>query len=119
MTKAVHAVVGSIVVGDMLICCALLHSVYDLKVTQMNVQCSLIQELILYKFEVGHNATEETKNISCGKIEVAVDHSTITRWFKKFCWDHKKLNNQARSGRSKTVDSEDMLQTIEANQRSP
>ena len=30
----------------------LLHPVYDLKVTQMNVQCSLIRELMLYEFGV-------------------------------------------------------------------
>ena len=36
---------GSIIVVSALTNCALLHSVYDLMATQMNMKCSLIQEL--------------------------------------------------------------------------
>ena len=56
-------VVGSIVVVSVLTCCILLHSMKDLKAVQINVQCSLIQELILYKFELGNNIMEATENI--------------------------------------------------------
>ena len=55
--------------------CALLQSVCDLKAAQMNVQCSLIQELMLDKFELGYNATEVTKKIYYAKDEGAVDRS--------------------------------------------
>ena len=76
----------------------------------MNVQCSLIQELMVYEFELGHNSAEATKNISCAKSEGIVDHSTETRWLNKFCFICKNLNDvQARSGRPKTVDSEAIL----------
>ena len=54
--------VGSI----MVVCvptCAFLYPIGDLKPAQMNVQYNLIWELRLYKFELGHNATEATKNI--------------------------------------------------------
>ena len=34
--------------------------------------------------------------------EGALDHSTITGWFKKICFDFKNLNDQARLGRPKT-----------------
>ena len=64
--------IGSIVVDDVLTYCALFHSVCDLKDTQMNVQYNLIWELILYGF-------------CCEKHEGTVDHSTVTRWLKKFC----------------------------------
>ena len=37
----------------------------DLKAAQMNMQHSLISELILDKFELGHNAMEVTKNDCC------------------------------------------------------
>ena len=37
-----------------------------------------------YKFELGHNVTEETKNICCVKGVSTIDHSTVSRWFKKF-----------------------------------
>ena len=60
----IEPVVGSIVVISVLTD-ALLHSVCDSKVTQMSVQCRPIWELLFYEFELGHNTTEETKNI-CG-----------------------------------------------------
>ena len=68
-------IVYSIVVVGALTCCALLHSVHDLKAAQMSVECSLIHELMFYKFELGHIATEATKNICGVKGEGAVDHS--------------------------------------------
>ena len=77
-------VVGSIVVVGVLTHCALLHSVRDLKITKVNVQCSIIEELMLYEFEQGYKIVEATKNICYAKDESAVDHSTITRGFKKF-----------------------------------
>ena len=39
--------IGCIVVVGVLTCCALLYSISDLKAEQMNVQCSLIWELML------------------------------------------------------------------------
>ena len=74
----------------------------DLKAVQMNVQCSLIQELILCKFELDYNAAETTKNIPCIKSEGTVDHSTATRWLKKFHFDCKNFDDQACSGSPKT-----------------
>ena len=64
----------------------------------MNVQCNLIQELMLYEIEMGHNDAEVTKNICCAKGEGAVDHSQVTRWFKKFCLCCKNLGDLTRSG---------------------
>ena len=49
------------------------------------MQHSLIQELGLYKFKLGHNAAESSKNICCVKDEGTIDYSTVTRWLKKFC----------------------------------
>ena len=62
-----------------------------------------IQKPMLYKFKLGHNAAEVTKNICCMIGESAVNHCTITRWLKKFYSGCKNLNNQARSGRPKSV----------------
>ena len=39
----------------------------------------------------------------------------ITEKFKKFYSGFKNLNDQVISGRSKSVDSEDKLQTVKAN----
>ena len=40
------------------------------------------QELMVHKFEMGHNITKATKNICWMKDEGTVDHSMITRWLK-------------------------------------
>ena len=56
-----------------------------------------------------------TKNIFSVKGEGAVDHSKVTRWFKKFCLGCKTLDNSARSDRPKTRVSETVLQAIEVN----
>ena len=61
------AVVGSIVVDGALTCCALLHSMCDLKDTKMNMQHSLLRELTFYEFEMVHKSAEATKNIFSAK----------------------------------------------------
>ena len=93
--------VGSIMVVGVLTCCALFHLMCNLETTQINVLHSLIRELMLYEFVL-----ETTKNICCVKVESAVDSSTITRWLKKFCLNCKNIDNQARLGRPKTMDSD-------------
>ena len=40
---------------------------------------------------------------------------TVTRWFKKFHSGCKNLNNQAKLGQFKSMDSDTMLQAIKAN----
>ena len=83
----------------------------------MNLQRSLNHELTLYKFELGHNTTETTKN-KCAKGEGTVDHSTVTRRFKKFSSGCKNLDIQTRSGRPEIMDSKAVLPVIEANSES-
>ena len=73
------------------------------------------REFLLYKFKLGHNATETSKNICCTKGEGAVEHNTVTGWFKKFHSSCKSLDNQTRSIVSKNVDSKAVLQATEAN----
>ena len=80
----------------------------------MNVQCSPIRELIIYKFKLGYKTMKATKNIYCAKVENAFDFSVLTIWFMKFRSGYKNLDDQARSSRSKTVDS--VLQDMEINQ---
>ena len=57
---------------------------------------------MLYKFELGHSTMETSKDNCCTKGEATVDHSTLTRWFRKFCSGCKNLDNWARLGRPKT-----------------
>ena len=58
---------------------------------------------------------EATKNICWAKGEKLVDPSTVTRWFKKFCLAYKNIFNHTRSGMSKSMDCEAVLQAIEVN----
>ena len=88
----VLAVVGSIVIVGVLTLCALLHSFYDLKAAQMNVQCSSICKLMLYEFELSYNPPEETKKICCMKGVGAAAH----RWFKNFA--HVAITLTIRQG---------------------
>ena len=72
-------------------------SMCDLKAAQKNVEHSLIWKFMFYKFVLSHNAAETTKNICCMKGEGAVDHSTIIRWFMKFCLVARtRMNKQAQ-----------------------
>ena len=57
----------------------------------------------------GYNAADATKNLCCAKGEGSVDHSTITKWIKKFHLGCKKLDDQTRSSWPKTIDSEAVL----------
>ena len=58
---------------------------------------------------------ETIKIICCAKGKGEVDYGTVTRCFKKFYVGFKKLNNQARLARPKTMDSGSVLKPIEAN----
>ena len=51
---------------------AFLHPKRDFKTPQMDVQCSLIRELMLFAFELGSNPMDPTKSIFCEKGEKAV-----------------------------------------------
>ena len=76
-----------------------LHFVRDLKAATDKIV--ILSNSGSYAFKLSHNITEATKNISCEKSEGAIDQSTITKWFKKFCLSYKNLNDQVRSGRLK------------------
>ena len=48
------------------------------------MQLGLIRKLVFYGIELERNATEATKNMCCAKGEYEVNHSSITRSFKKY-----------------------------------
>ena len=56
------------------VCVCVCMCVCVLKATLKNVHCSLIWALMLYKFEQGHKAAEETENICCVKAEGKTDY---------------------------------------------
>ena len=81
----------------------------------MNVLHSLFWELILYEYKLNYYA------IGCVKGEDSVgeiDHSTITKWVKKFCSVCEKNLDQARSGQPKIGFRGRVCQVIETNSES-
>ena len=82
-----------IVVIGTLTCYALCPFVRDLISTQMNVQCSLIQEFMLNEFELGHDEMKETKNICCVRSDGAVYCKQKVQEISSSC---KNPNDQAR-----------------------
>ena len=105
-------VVRIVLVGA-LICCTFLLCLRDLKAATMILQRSLIWELMLYEIELGHKAAEAS--IYGTKSNGAIDHSTVTRWFKRFYSGCKDLNHQIRLSRPKSMDSVAMFQAIKTN----
>ena len=65
---------------------------------------------MLRGLELSHNDEEATNNFSRVKRKGTVEHNTVTRWFKKFCSGYKNFDDQERSGRPESVDSEAMFQ---------
>ena len=100
----VPVIVGSIVVVGKLTRCVLIHSVYDFKVAQMNAKVVQLGNFCFTSSNLGHNTTGAIRNIAIGKD----DHSTVTRLLYSYQYrlGCKNLNDQTRSERSKTVDSE-------------
>ena len=60
---------SSIVVVGALTRWALFHSMFELKAAKMNLQRILFQELMLYKYKSGHNATEASKILFVRKMK--------------------------------------------------
>ena len=115
MTETIQSVerCGGNLSADKL-CIASLRVCFKSRTNERAMQHSLIREVMLHKFELGHNAAEATKNICCAKVAGPVNHSTITRWFKKFHSGCKNLDDQTKLGRLKTKNSRDVLPAIEA-----
>ena len=49
---------------------------------------------VVKPFILVHNTAEATKSICWAKVEVAVDHRTLIRWFMKFSMGCKNLDDQ-------------------------
>ena len=105
----IPAVVGSMGVVGVQTRRALLHPMCDLKAAQVNVQHSLIREIMHYKLRFSRNTAKVTKSICCAKGEATVGHRTTTRWRKKFFFGRKNFDLQAKSSRPKTVDFDSVL----------
>ena len=76
---------------------------------------SKIRSLLLYEFQLGHGATEATKNVCTALGKDAVNIRTTQRWFEKFRQGDQGLEDQPRSGRPRELDREALIAHVEAN----
>ena len=74
----------------------MVHSMCDLKVTQMNLQHGQIMEFMFYEFELN----QVTQNICCVKGKGTVDHSRETRRLQIFCLGGTNFDDLVTSGRA-------------------
>ena len=87
LSRYISTVVVCIRVVNALAFCVLLHSVCDLKAGQVNMQCCVIQEGILYILEVGPNVAEATKCILfCEEISLKLKGQvSLKTWILRLC----------------------------------
>ena len=68
---------------------------------ESHARFSLIREFVLYVFKRDRYAI---KNIGCSKGQGAGDQSTVTRRSKEFRSGRKKIDDQVKTGRLKTME---------------
>ena len=56
------------------------------------------QAIFLFKFKMGHKATETTRNINNAFGPGTNNERTVQRWFKKFCKGDGSLEDEEHSG---------------------
>ena len=71
-----------------------------------------IRKLLLYEFQLGHNATEAARNINNAKGDGTVPIRTAQNWFLNFRSGNLSTDDQARSGRPREVDRDAVIEAI-------
>lgn len=73
----------------------------------------IIRNLLLYEFQLGHNAQSAMKNMNRAKGRQVVSRTTAFDWFAKFRADNTNLSDQPRTGRPREVDREAVIDAID------
>jgi histone-lysine N-methyltransferase SETMAR len=73
----------------------------------------IIRNLLLYEFQLGHDAQTATANVNRAKGAGTVHQATTYRWFAKFREDNTNLDDQPRSGRPREIDREAVIEAID------
>ena len=72
-----------------------------------------IRQCLLYEYQLGHSASEATRNICSTKGKDAVSTTTAWRWFSRFRNKDYSLQDEIRSGRPMDIDLSQLRQAIE------
>jgi hypothetical protein len=81
----------------------------------MSFEKSLIREILLYEFQLGHNVAEAIRNIHRAKGEPALKKSAAYEWFQRFEGGITDVKDLPRLGRPKTSNLEVLREAVEAN----
>ena len=72
-----------------------------------------IRHILLFEYQVGHNASEAVRNICYIMGNGAVSKATACRWFKRFRNRDFSLDDEQRSGRPTEIDLIELKHLIE------
>lgn len=81
----------------------------------METNKTLIRGCLLYEYKHGTKAAVAAQKICTAFGDDVVSDRTAQKWFKKFSSGDFNLNDEARSGRPKIINNEDLQQVVEAN----
>lgn len=76
-----------------------------------------LSSTLISKYKLGTKAAVAARKICTAFGNNAVSNRTARKWFKKFSSEDLGLTDEARSGRLKIINSEDIQQVMETNSR--
>lgn len=79
----------------------------------MNISRVDIRKLLKYEFQLGHRASEATKNINRAQGAKTVEESTVRRWFFKFRNGDLNLDDKPRPGQPRKINWHSVVNAIE------
>ncbi|KAI1715149.1 histone-lysine N-methyltransferase SETMAR [Ditylenchus destructor] len=72
----------------------------------------VIRELLKYEFELGHSVKEAIENINRANGPRTVPRTTAYEWFSKFKNNRMDIEDKPRSGRSRGVDRDAVVNAL-------
>ena len=72
-----------------------------------------IRHCLLYEYQLGHSATEATRNICQAVGQDSTTLRTALNWFDRFRNQDYSLQDMARSGRPTTINLDELKQLLE------
>ncbi|CAK9804076.1 Histone-lysine N-methyltransferase SETMAR [Anthophora quadrimaculata] len=81
----------------------------------MSAPNTVIRAILLYEFKLGTNAVEASRKICIAFGGGSVTSRTAQRWFKKFVSGDESLEDEVRSGRPSSLNTDELRIMIETN----
>ena len=88
-------------------------SIYFITYKIMEHSKEHIRHCLLYEFQLGHTASEATRNICHAIGNGSMSNATACRWFERFRNNDYSLDDEQRSGRPKEINLDELKQAIE------